>query len=119
MQMSRQSISGLLKLAVSDSMNQEPQVTHTEILTAVRENNAQVIQKLTEIEAEVQGLRSAFPGDDPAGHRRYHDQIIEWREQRTQFIRELLLHVAKVGVIGGLAWLLWGLWRLIVSEVHK
>ncbi|MNL41808.1 hypothetical protein D3C87_1642320 [compost metagenome] len=48
-------------------------------------------------------VRTGFPGGDYAGHRRYHELVIEREEQRKQFWQDLLLHIAKTSTWAMLA----------------
>lgn len=56
-------------------------------------------------------IRSAFPGDDPEGHRRYHEALIDEAVQRKEFWRKLFFEVSKYGLIGFLGWLFIQLWN--------
>lgn len=69
--------------------------------------------------AEIKKLKAAFPGDDPEGHRRYHESVIEWRELRNRMIREALLQAGKVGGLGALGWIAYAVWIAIKMEVTK
>lgn len=55
-------------------------------------------------------VKSAFPGDDPEGHRRYHEALIEEAVQRKEFWRKLIFELAKYGLLGFVGWALIQLW---------
>ena len=50
---------------------------------------------ISELKEEI--LR-AFPGNDPEGHRRYHEQLIEQSAARTKFWRELTSRLLQQGI---------------------
>lgn len=62
-------------------------------------------------ERHVQELRHAFPADDPAGHRAYHDEVIAIARARKEFWQKLLFELAKWGLLGFVAWLVLAGWR--------
>ncbi|MGL4265158.1 MAG: hypothetical protein ACRCTX_26340 [Afipia sp.] len=62
-------------------------------------------------ERQVQELRHAFPADDPAGHRAYHDEVIAIARARKEFWQKLLFELAKWGLLGFVAWLVLAGWR--------
>jgi hypothetical protein len=61
-----------------------------------------------ELKAVSAMVKTAFPGGDLDGHRRYHELLIE-REQQLQVIRrEVITHLLKTSTwlaFAGLAWL--------------
>lgn len=50
--------------------------------------------------ARVERFIKAFPNDDPAGHRQYHEAVIRAAEEQEKFWRELRLDVAKKSIWG-------------------
>lgn len=62
-------------------------------------------------ERQVQELRHAFPADDPAGHRAYHDEVIAIARARKEFWQKLLFELAKWGLLGFVGWMVVAGWR--------
>ena len=62
-------------------------------------------------EKQIVELRHAFPADDPAGHRAYHDEVIAIARARKEFWQKLLFELAKWGLLGFVAWLVLAGWR--------
>lgn len=62
-------------------------------------------------ERQIVELRHAFPADDPAGHRAYHDEVINIARARKEFWQKLLFELAKWGLLGFLGWMLIAGWR--------
>lgn len=79
------------------------------------ENKAELIT----LRKEVHDLRRAFPGDDPEGHRRYHESLIEWRELRNNMVRAALIQAAKLGGLGAIGWVAYALWTAFKMELRK
>lgn len=52
-------------------------------------------------------VKTAFPGGDFDGHRRYHELLIAREEQRQQIRREVITHLLKGSTWAALAGLLW------------
>lgn len=87
------------------------------VLTRNRaENNRQIHKVLLEqqtLRAKIERLERGFPNDDPASHRRFHENVIEWYDLRNRIFREALINIAKVGTIGGIGWLGWLVWQYL------
>lgn len=62
---------------------------------------------------------SAFPSGDPLGHKNYHQTQIDWMRLRNDFIREIVTHMAKAGLLGGMAWIVYACWQLALFEIKK
>lgn len=87
---------------------------------ATTEERLDAIQvALAENTALTKRLLNAFPNDDPEGHRRYHDSVIEWRELRNKMIRECLIKVAAAGAVAGAFYLLTAVWKLFKISVTQ
>lgn len=52
-------------------------------------------------------VKTAFPGGDFDGHRRYHELLIAREEQRQQIRREVITHLLKGSTWAMLVGLLW------------
>ena len=61
--------------------------------------------------SQIEELRHAFPADDPAGHRAYHDEVIATARARKEFYQKLLFELAKWGLLGFVGWLFVSGWR--------
>ncbi len=84
----------------------------------IRRDNALIIRRLDEIAAHVTTLSATterlalgFPGDDPAGHRAYHEAVIRRIEARAAFWQKLTFELVKYGVLGFLGWSAFALWQ--------
>ena len=61
--------------------------------------------------SQIEELRHAFPADDPAGHRAYHDEVIATARARKEFYQKLLFELAKWGLLGFIGWMVLAGWR--------
>ena len=64
-------------------------------------------------------IESAFPGDDPAGHRQYHQKQIDYMNERMALWKDI-----RAKSVTGVLWLLLGLlgtalWEYFKIEVRK
>jgi len=64
-------------------------------------------------------MKNAFPGGDPHGHKMYHEAQIQWLQNRNAFFREVLMHIAKAGIFGGLVVIGVALWKWFLMEIGK
>ena len=62
---------------------------------------------------------NGFPGGDTDGHRRYHENVIEWQELRNRVVRDALVQAGKAGVLGGLGWLAYAIWQSIKLTIKQ
>lgn len=62
-------------------------------------------------------LSSAFPGGDPDEHRRYHDEVIAWIQER----RKLFASIREKTITGllwaGLLWIGSAVWKALIAKV--
>ncbi len=79
----------------------------------------EIVEILRNIQNDISAIRQAFPADDMAGHRRYHEAVIEWQTLRNRLVRESLVQAAKVGTIAAMGWVLYALWVAIKMEFSK
>lgn len=63
---------------------------------------------VSNIEAMLKNYASGFPNDDPAGHREYHESVIEKNKAYADLYRKMLFELTKYGLLGFLAWFLFG-----------
>jgi hypothetical protein len=60
---------------------------------------AQINEKLlNDLIGRVDGLYHAFPDEDPGGHRRYHDAMIQRAESRSRLYEKLLGELVTKGM---------------------
>lgn len=64
-------------------------------------------------------IRNGFPAGDLEGHRRYHQNVIEWQEIRNKMVREALIKAAGAGAIAGAGWIIYALWTAFIFSVTK
>ena len=93
------------------------------IIKAIREassdNNRQIaatLSKLERLERDVHVIKQAFPEDDAAGHRRYHEAVIKRMEARNALILDVKHHLARTGILGAATFILWLLWRYVMDN---
>lgn len=82
-----------------------------DLLTEMRDNQRDLINKVTALEQTTARLMSGFPADDVEGHRRYHESVIEWRELRNKMVREAMMKVAQAGTLAAFGWLALAIWK--------
>ena len=93
-------------------MQPDPQIQMLEKMEQIR-------RELADNTAETKKLAAAFPAGDLDGHRRYHESVIEWREQRNKIVREGLAKIVHMGFIGGTGWLLYVIWQAVKVTVKQ
>lgn len=114
-------------MADTISMSDETISSDTRLLIKIlSRNKTESNRKLTLVLAEqrlmrqkIEALEGAFPGSDLEGHRRFHENVIEWYELRNRIVREVLVNTAKVGTIGTLGWLGWLVWQWLRVTVTR
>lgn len=62
-------------------------------------------------ERQIVEMRHAFPADDPAGHRAYHDEVIAITRARKEFWQKLFFELVKWGLLGFVGWMIVAGWR--------
>jgi len=62
---------------------------------------------------------AGFPGDDPEGHRRFHESLIERNKVFSELGRKLLFELAKWGLLGFVAWLCISGWHEIINAIRS
>ncbi len=75
--------------------------------------------RLDAMEQRISDIAAGFPGGDPAGHRSYHESVIERNQATTRFLRELLFKAGSVVSLGGLGWLAVVIWEAVKAAVKK
>ena len=87
---------------------------------AMEEHEAKVKKHMDDKFNELTGvILSAFPGDDPAGHRQYHQKQIDYMTERMALWRDI-----RTKSVTGVLWLLLGLigtalWEYFKIEARK
>lgn len=61
----------------------------------------------------------AFPGGDPEGHRKYHEDEMKYMEARADFWKKMLFEVTKYGLMGVLGWLAYTVWVAFIHGPQK
>ncbi|MNL24420.1 hypothetical protein D3C87_1458530 [compost metagenome] len=74
---------------------------------AKRDSDAKHDATRKEMLALSAAVKTAFPGGDFDGHRRYHELLISREEQRQQIRREVITHLLKGSTWAALVGLLW------------
>ena len=88
-----------------------------------RIDSKQILERLDQITEQVQQLAelthklaAGFPGDDPGGHRVYHEAVIRKIEARAEFWQKMTFDLAKYGIIGLAGWAFVALWQAAVRS---
>ena len=55
-------------------------------------------------------INKAFPGEDPLGHRTYHETQMQAAADRAAFWKAMRIEISKWGIIGLLGWLVYAAW---------
>lgn len=79
------------------------------MVQGVREDVKALDEKLTDSIENV--VKKAFPGEDPEGHRRYHEAVILAAEDRAAFWKTMRNEISKYGLIGVVGWACYALWQ--------
>lgn len=81
----------------------------------IGERRSDLLQMLQRLEEKIDAVMAGFPGDDPLGHRRYHEADIERVKARTEFFRKLFFELSKYGLLGLSGWLFMLAWRAFLK----
>jgi len=60
---------------------------------------------------------SAFPNDDPSGHRRAHEQQIKTADWWSQVKTEAIINLAKSGTWVAVVWMAYAAWKHFKSAI--
>lgn len=89
-----------------------------ELLTIVREIEGVLKSHMHDNEMNQQALverlehiATGFPGNDPEGHRIFHEAYIRKLEERAAFWRKMTFELSKYGLMGFLGWAAYALWK--------
>jgi hypothetical protein len=63
---------------------------------------------VSNIEKMLESYISGFPNDDPAGHREYHESVIEKNKAYTDLCRKMIFELSKWGLISLAIWFFFG-----------
>jgi|SRR5690625_1280511 len=89
------------------------------ILDALKADKEEVEKRLDHLTSEVKALRYGFPDGDPAGHRRYHESVIQWQETRNKLVKDALTQAAKAGFLAGIGWVVYAVFIAAKMEFMK
>lgn len=73
---------------------------------------------LKDLIVRVDGLYHAFPDEDPGGHRRYHDAMVDRIEKRAKLYEDLRAELAKKGIWALAGLMALALWQFIKSRIN-
>ena len=57
----------------------------------------------------------AFPGEDPDGHRKFHEEQMQIVADRAEFWKKMRFEICKWGIAGLLGWLVVIAWRAVLQ----
>ncbi|WP_291785291.1 hypothetical protein [Luteibacter sp.] len=69
--------------------------------------------------ATLDRILKAFPEEDPEGHCRYHQEVIDEIKERKKLWVEIRAHILKGSTWALLVGLVWGLWTLLKFNVTR
>jgi len=88
-----------------------------------RIDSKEIIERLDQLAEQVRQLSdltkklsAGFPGDDPGGHRVYHEAVIRKIEARAEFWQKMTFDLAKYGIIGLAGWAFVALWQAAIRS---
>lgn len=79
------------------------------------ERRSDLAAAIHDLSKKIDALMAAFPGDDPGGHRRYHEVVIKRAEARAMLFEKLRFELVKWGLLGFLGWLVLIAWQAILK----
>lgn len=104
-----------------DALHEERRRNDSLVLALMQEVNNRVIAMDAKLEGHMadekhwrdEVLSAAFPGGDAAGHKAYHDDVIETLREKKRLYSDLRSHLAKWGIVGALAFLATAVWYYV------
>lgn len=89
------------------------------IIKAIEKMRVEIENQLYDLKDKCKTLEAGFPLEDPNGHRKYHEAIIERQQLRNDIFRESLTHAAKVGFLSGIVFFCWLVWLYLKTEISR
>lgn len=74
---------------------------------------------MVDLKLAVQTLTRGFPDGDPDGHRRAHEEMMEWRDARRELMRAAAKKAMETGVFVGLGWVCVALWQYFKLQIKS
>lgn len=69
--------------------------------------------------AKQDSLVHGFPNDDPVGHRRAHEALIDAAQRRARFYDLMITEISKYSILGIVSGIAMAIWFFVKNEVHK
>jgi hypothetical protein len=90
-----------------------------EKIDAIERRVGSLITSINSYMDKQETLLSAFPNQDPEGHRAAHEQWLAESKAKKEFYDSLKKEVAKYGILGLAAWIAFHLWAAFLQGPHK
>ena len=74
---------------------------------------------ITAYMGRTEALWSAFPGQDPDGHRKAHEAWLDEVRERKEFYATMKKELVKYGLLGLFSWVAFSLWAAFVKGPHS
>lgn len=95
-----------------DSMLFIVQAIHQKVEDLDKRLTQQTHDATLQLAEEITALMcKAFPGEDPIGHRRLHEEQMKASAARAEFWRKMLFEISRGGLLGFLGWAVYALWK--------
>jgi hypothetical protein len=95
-------------------------MVNDKIKIAFSEHETMIAEKLDELIADLKQLFvSGFPDGDSHGHRKYHEQQIEYMQERVRLWRSIREKTLAGLIWVGLGWLATASWHHLLSALRK
>ena len=111
---------------LSEIIDPQQQPFLAQLLQEIRDNQHSIMTRLEMIDAanakqlqDIAKLKSAFPGEDAEGHRRYHETMIALVDER----RKLRMAIVEKTVVGcvwvAIAFVAVACWEALLGSIPK
>lgn len=89
------------------------------IIKAIDSMRSEIEGQIQSLKGKCEHLESGYPLNDPEGHRRFHEAVIERQRLRNEIVKDAVAHAAKAGFLSGIVFLGWLVWLYLKMEITK
>lgn len=82
------------------------------------DSQRQILDALAENTRKTDQILKGFPQNDPYGHCRYHEEVMQQMADRRKMRQDVMTHLLKTSSWGALVGILWVLWKYFKQQIN-